>query len=80
MAEEGITSVLIEGGQEVLRSFISENLIDQIYLYTAPCKLEGANLKNPLDLSEDWLVIEEESLGEDTLIIAEKGAECLQEL
>jgi len=80
LAEEGIISVLIEGGQEVLHSFISENLIDQIYIYTSPEKLEGADLKNPLNLSEEWSVIEEELLGEDILIIAEKGAECLQEL
>ena len=80
LAEEGITSVLIEGGREVLHSFISNQLIDQIYIYTSPEKLEGADLKNPLDLSKEWSVIEEESLGEDTLSIAKKGEECLQEL
>ena len=42
--------------------------------------LEGADLKNPLNLSDEWSVIEEELLGEDILIIAEKGVECLQEL
>ena len=30
LAEQGITSVLLEGGQEVLRSYISEDVIDQI--------------------------------------------------
>ena len=80
LAEEGVTSVLVEGGREVLRSFMTEDLIDKIYIYTSPEKLEGADLKNPLDLSEAWSVIKEESLGEDTLIIAKKGVECLQEL
>ena len=80
LAVEGITSVLVEGGQKMLHSFISENLIDQIYIYTSPEKLEGADLKNPIHLSEEWSIIEEESLGEDVLIIAEKGVECLQEL
>ena len=80
LAEYGITSILLEGGQEVLRSYISENLIDQIYIYTSPEKLDGASLRNPLQLSDEWSIIEEESLGEDTLIIAKKGAECLQEL
>ena len=80
LAEEGITSVLVEGGQEVLRSYISENIIDQIYIYTSPEKLDGASLKNPIQLSDEWSIIEEEALGEDTLIIAKKGAECLQEL
>ena len=80
LAEQGITSVLVEGGQEVLRSYISENIIDQIYIYTSPEKLDGASLKNPIQLSDEWSIIEEEALGEDTLIIAKKGAECLQEL
>ena len=80
LALEGITSVLVEGGQKVLHSFISENLIDQIYIYTSPKKLEGADLKNPLDLSKEWSVIEEDTLGEDTLKIVEKGDKCLQEL
>ena len=80
LAEEGITSILIEGGQAVLHSFISEDLIDQIYIYTSSEKLEGGNLINPLELSKDWSVIDEESLGGDTLIIAEKGVKCLQEL
>ena len=55
-------------------------LIDQIYIYTSPEKLEGASLKNPIQLSDEWSIIKEEALGEDTLIIAKKGAECLQEL
>ena len=80
LAEEGITSVLVEGGQEVLCSFISENVIDQIYVYTSSEKLDGANLKNPFQLTEEWSIIKEESLGKDTLIIAKKGAECLLEL
>ena len=33
-----------------------------------------------LDLSAEWSVVKEESLGKDTLLIAEKEAECLQEL
>ena len=80
LAGQGITSVLVEGGQEVLHSYISENVIDQIYIYTSPEKLDGANLKNPIQLSDEWSNIEEVSLGEDTLIIAKKGTECLQEL
>jgi len=79
LSKEGITSLLIEGGQAVLHSFISANLIDQIYIYTSPDKLEGAELTNPLEISEEWIVIEEDILGEDTLKILEKGAKCLQE-
>ena len=62
------------------KSFIAADVIDQVFIYTAPEKLDKAQLKNPIQLSDEWLVIEEENLGEDTLIIAEKGVECLQEL
>ena len=80
LAEEGITSILIEGGQAVLHSFILENLIDQIYIYTSSEKLKDADLINPLKLSETWSVIKEKSLGRDTLTIAERGEKCLQGL
>ena len=75
-----VSSVLIEGGQEVFRSFSSENLIDQIYIYTAAHEFDNAGLKNPIQVTNEWKVIDEMSLGKDQLIIAEKGVECLQEL
>ena len=78
IAKEGITSLLIEGGSRVLDSFQSENLINKIYMYTSSRELEDANLKNPLVLSNEWTIIKEESLGDDTLMVAEKGEECLQ--
>jgi NADH-quinone oxidoreductase subunit G len=66
--------------EQSMQSELSANVIDQIFIYTAPGKLDNAHLKNPIQLSEEWLVTEQENLGEDTLIIAEKGVECLQEL
>ena len=42
--------------------------------------LKNAKLKNPITLSNEWTIIEKENIGEDQLIIAEKGVECLQEL
>ena len=80
LAEEGITSILVEGGNEVLQSFNSENFIDQIYIYTAAYNIDNANLKNPIQLSDDWTIIDEVSLGSDKIVMAEKGVECLQEL
>ncbi len=80
LAEEGILSVLVEGGCEVLQSFSSADLVDQIYIYTAAHNLENAGMKNPIQLSDEWTIKDEKLLGEDQLIIAEKGVECLQEL
>ena len=79
LAKEGITSVLLEGGAELLQSFNEAGLVDEIYLYTAPHNLEDANLENPLKISEDWNIKETLRLGDDTLIIAERKVECLQE-
>lgn len=80
LAKQGISSVLIEGGQKILQSFIDADVIDQILIYTTSEKLDKGQLKNPIQLSEEWSILEEENLGEDTLIVAEKGEECLQEL
>ena len=80
LAEEGITSLLIEGGHEVLQSFSSADFIDQVYIYTASHDSVNASLKNPIHLSAEWTVMDEISLGKDQLIMAEKGVECLQEL
>ena len=79
LAKEGITSILVEGGHEVLNSFTSANIIDQIYIYTVAHNLGNPSLQNPLKISDKWIVKEESILGEDQLIMAEKGVECLQE-
>ena len=42
--------------------------------------LDGASLKNPLDISEDWDVRETKILGHDILTNARMKEECLQEL
>lgn len=79
LAYEGITSVILEGGAELLKSFNDAGLIDEMYLYTASHDLEDATLENPLKISEDWDVKETKRLGDDTLIIAGRKIECLQE-
>ena len=80
LAQEGILSIIVEGGQKVLQSFYDADLIDEIHMYTVPHELKDAKLKNPIKISEDWSVREELFLGNDQLIIAEKGVECLPEL
>ena len=76
----GINSLLIEGGAQVIKSFIKFNLIDEVYIYTAPKSLSNAKLKNPIIINEDWIVTSEQTIGEDKLIIARKKEKCLQEL
>ena len=54
--------------------------VPNYYSYRVPHELKDAKLKNPIKISEDWSVREELFLGNDQLIIAEKGVECLPEL
>ena len=79
LAKEGITSVMIEGGAELLHSFNKLDLLDEIYLYTSSNPLENANLVNPLKISELWDIKDTVALGSDSLVIAERKVECLQE-
>jgi len=81
LGNEGVTSILIEGGYEVLNSFNIEGLIDEMYIYTSNKKIENAKLKNPISIPGNWNLTQEISLGNDKLVIAQREElECLQEL
>ena len=41
LAARGITSIMVEGGSEVLGSFLSERLVDQVALFRGPLLLGG---------------------------------------
>jgi len=43
LGEFGITSLLVEGGGEVIGSFFEENLVDKIYLFISPRIIGGKN-------------------------------------
>ena len=79
LGQEGITNLLIEGGAELLNSFICDNLIDEIYLYTSPQKLKNAQLKNPLIIDERWEIQNKKQCGKDSLVTAIRKEKCLQE-
>ncbi len=79
LANEGITSILIESGPELIKSFDRQNLIDELYLYTAQTELPKSELKNPLNIGNDWVLKKTTILGEDELQVFEKKELCLQE-
>ena len=79
LGEEGITSVLIEGGQKVHKSFIDANLIDEFYIYTSNKILDNAILNNPFKIDENWDLKDEIYLEEDILTIVKNKKLCLQE-
>ena len=80
LGQEGITSILIEGGTSVHESFLKAKLIDEIYLYTSNKNIDGASLKNPIALDDTWIISDQIFLDDDTLTICKKKELCLQEL
>jgi len=42
LGEQGASSILVEGGREVLGSFFGERLVDRVVVFVAPCIIGGA--------------------------------------
>ena len=79
LGDRGIAKLLIEGGRNLISSFLSQNLVDEVYLYTSNNDLENATLHTPFSLDENWEVIREENFINDSLIIVRRKELCLQE-
>ena len=79
LANEGITSILIESGPKLIHSFDCEGLIDELYLYTAEVNFPESSLKNPINVKDDWILKRIQILGPDELKIFERKELCLQE-
>jgi len=77
--KQGITSVLIEGGHDVLSSFVKEDLIDEIQLYTSNNLIDDMDINNPISIDENWDIVTQKKFNNDTLMIARKKILCLQE-
>ena len=79
LANEGITSLLIESGPKLIKSFYSHNLINELYVYTADIDFPQSNLKNPIEINDDWVLKTTQILGSDELQVFERKELCLQE-
>ena len=79
LANEGITSILIESGPKLIESFNKKNLIDELYIYTANNKIIDSNFKTPIDIESNWRLKTRKVLGDDELQVFEKEEMCLQE-
>ena len=80
LGEQGITTLLIEGGQKVVKSFIEKELVDEIYLYTSKNDLDNAKLLNPIDINDNsWVITDTKEFDNDNLVIARKKELCFQE-
>lgn len=78
LGEQGITSILVEGGASINASVIDENLVDKIKWFIAPKIIGGESAPGPVggigiaDVNHAALFeeIKMESIGEDILISA----------
>jgi diaminohydroxyphosphoribosylaminopyrimidine deaminase / 5-amino-6-(5-phosphoribosylamino)uracil reductase len=76
LGSEGVSSVLIEGGADTISSFVEANVVDKLFLFTAPKifggGLCGFNLKPPLLVSHPirLMVKKVAQIGEDFFVEA----------
>jgi diaminohydroxyphosphoribosylaminopyrimidine deaminase/5-amino-6-(5-phosphoribosylamino)uracil reductase len=69
LAQEGVQSLLLEGGPTLATSFLRGGLIDKLLVFVAP-KLAGAGptLFGPLDQAVELRRLETRAVGEDVLL------------
>ena len=81
LANIGITSILLEGGPKIIRSFYNMGLVDEVYEYTSTEDLRGSeSMKNPVTINDQWDYEDQMNLGGDKLrIYKKKEIECLVE-
>ena len=79
LGQNGISSLLIEGGHDILQTFFDNDLINELFLYTSDSDLKNATLPNPIKLNSDWDIIEQIKFENDNLLIARKKELCFQE-
>ena len=79
IANEGITSVLVESGPKIISSLNHLNIIDELYIYTSDSEIKDAVLLNPIEIDKNWKLKNSIILGCDVLQVYEKEDLCLQE-
>ncbi|MEP7226710.1 MAG: bifunctional diaminohydroxyphosphoribosylaminopyrimidine deaminase/5-amino-6-(5-phosphoribosylamino)uracil reductase RibD [Gemmatimonadales bacterium] len=80
LREQGVASLLVEGGGQLAGALLAAGLVDRYYWIQSPLWLgEGgvpalAGLPTrALDQAERWRVVERRSLGDDTLLVLDRG-------
>ena len=80
LREQGIASLLVEGGGQLAGGLLAAGLVDRYYWIQAPLWLgEGgvpalAGLPTRgLDQADHWRVVERRSLGDDTLLVLDRS-------
>ena len=83
LAARGVTSMLVEGGAGLANALLDADLVDRVYWIKAPRWMGAgtAAFRRPatsLDEKAGWRFVERRALGDDTLLVIERG-ECSPE-
>lgn len=80
LRESGIRSLLVEGGSQLAGALLREGVVDRYYWLQSPIWLGDAAVpafaglpSRGLDQAERWRVIERRALGDDTLLVLDRG-------
>lgn len=76
LAASGLSSLMVEGGAEVATSFLKEELVDEIWLFTSSKMIGDAGIVSPINpenLPEGFVVQRTLNLAEDKLQILQKA-------
>ncbi len=78
--QAGVRSMLVEGGGQLAGALLAAGLVDRYYWLQAPIWLGDRAVPaiaglpaRSLDQAERWRVIERRALGEDTLLVLDRG-------
>ncbi|MBL0848555.1 MAG: bifunctional diaminohydroxyphosphoribosylaminopyrimidine deaminase/5-amino-6-(5-phosphoribosylamino)uracil reductase RibD [Candidatus Liberibacter ctenarytainae] len=77
----GITSLLVEGGAAVARSFIKSDLIDSIFLYRSKKNIGKKGIPSPLEekyVEDNFICVQCNNFGSDMCFEYLRKNECLQ--
>jgi diaminohydroxyphosphoribosylaminopyrimidine deaminase/5-amino-6-(5-phosphoribosylamino)uracil reductase len=78
LRKAGITSLLVEGGGNLITALLADDLVDRIYWIQAPIFLGSGTRafgdRNPTLLGEaaSWIATDRQAMGKDTLLVLEK--------
>ena len=78
LRKSGITSLLVEGGGNLITALMADDLVDRIYWIQAPIFLGsgtrafGERTPTLLGDARPWIATERQAMGKDTLLVLEK--------
>jgi diaminohydroxyphosphoribosylaminopyrimidine deaminase/5-amino-6-(5-phosphoribosylamino)uracil reductase len=76
LAVRGMSSLLVEGGATIAKTFLEANLVDRILLFQGPGIVGEGGLESPLtpsDMPAGFKLVREESFGPDRCFEYERG-------